>query len=300
MAEPNELDRAAELIRAGRLVAFPTETVYGLGANALDREAVARVYGAKGRPSSSPLIVHVSDTTMARTMAADWPALADTLAARFWPGPLTMIVRKADVVPDLVTAGLNSVGLRVPSHPVALELIRRAGVPIAAPSANRFTEISPTTAAHVRASLGEQVDLILDGGPAQVGIESTVVSLVRNPPEILRPGMITKEDLEAATGVQWQRGNIGLPHVMESPGLHPRHYAPRTPFYVLKRGETPPAGRGRILEMPGAAAEYAATLYARLRAADQEAWDWIAVEKPVETPEWVGILDRLERATFRA
>ncbi|HEX7360704.1 MAG TPA: L-threonylcarbamoyladenylate synthase [Bryobacteraceae bacterium] len=300
MIDANELDRAGELIRAGRLVAFPTETVYGVGANALDPEAVARIYEAKGRPSSSPLIVHVSDTAMARTMAADWPALADALAAQFWPGPLTLIVRKAEIVPDLVTAGLPSVGLRVPSHPVALELIRRAGVPIAAPSANRFTEISPTTAAHVQASLGGRVDLILDGGPAQVGIESTVVSLVRNPPEILRPGMITKEDLEAASGVPWQRGNIDLPHVMESPGLHPRHYAPRTPFYVLERGEKPPAGRGRVLEMPGTAAEYAATLYTRLRAADLEGWDWIAVEKPIETPAWTGILDRLKRASWRA
>lgn len=298
--DASELDRAAELIRAGRLVAFPTETVYGLGANALDPEAVARIYEAKGRPSSSPLIVHVSDAAMARTMAADWPALADVLAARFWPGPLTMVVRKAEAVPDLVTAALSSVGLRVPSHPVALELIRRSGVPIAAPSANRFTEISPTTAAHVRASLEGRVDLILDGGPTRVGIESTVVSLIRNPPEVLRPGMITKEDLEAATGVPWQRGNIDLPHLMESPGLHPRHYAPRTPFYVLEPGEKPPAGRGRVLEMPGNPREYAATLYERLRAADEEGWDWIAVEKPLETPEWVGILDRLKRASWRA
>ncbi|MGH9582899.1 MAG: L-threonylcarbamoyladenylate synthase [Bryobacteraceae bacterium] len=303
MAEADELERAAELIRAGRLVAFPTETVYGLGANALDPEAVARVYEAKGRPSSSPLIVHVSSAEMARTMAADWPALAETLAARFWPGPLTMILRKAEIVPDIVTAGLDSVGIRVPSHPIALELIRRAGVPIAAPSANRFTEISPTTAEHVRASLGGRVDLILDGGPAQVGIESTVVSLVRNPPEILRPGMITGEGLEAVTGVRWERGNIDLPHivapVMESPGLHPRHYAPRTPLYVLEGGEKPPAGRGSVLEMPGNAAEYAATLYARLHAADCEGWDWIAVEKPLETPEWTGILDRLKRASWR-
>jgi L-threonylcarbamoyladenylate synthase len=294
------LDRGAELIRAGRLVAFPTETVYGLGANALDPEAVACIYKAKGRPPSSPLIVHVSDAAMARTMAAEWPAIADVLAVRFWPGPLTMIVRKAEAVPDLVTAGLSSVGLRVPSHPVALELIRRSGVPIAAPSANRFTEISPTTAAHVRASLGERVDLVLDDGPTQIGIESTVVSLIRNPPEVLRPGMITKEDLEAATGVPWRRGNIDLPRLMESPGLHPRHYAPRTPFYVLEPDREPPGGRGRILKMPDNAREYAATLYARLRAADEEQWDWIAVEKPAATPEWAGILDRLKRASWKA
>lgn len=296
--DASDLDRAAELIRAGRLVAFPTETVYGLGANALDPEAVSHIYEAKGRPTSSPLIVHVSDAAMARTLAADWPALADVLAARFWPGPLTMVVRKAEAVPDLVTAGLPSVGLRVPSHPVALELIRRSGLPIAAPSANRFTEISPTTAEHVRASLGKKVDLILDGGPTRVGIESTVVSLVRNPPEVLRPGMITNEDLERAAGIRWVQADTDGSR--ESPGLHPRHYAPRTPFYVLEPGEKPPGGHGQILEMPDSAEEYAAALYARLRTADQEGWDWIAVEKPARSPEWTGILDRLKRASWKA
>jgi L-threonylcarbamoyladenylate synthase len=298
--DAGELERGAALIRAGRLVAFPTETVYGVGANALDPEAVARIYDVKRRPSSSPLIVHVASTEMARTIAADWPALAETLAARFWPGPLTLVVRKAEIVPDIVTAGLDSVGIRIPSHPIALELIRRAAVPIAAPSANRFTEISPTTAAHVRDSLSERVEMILDGGPAQVGIESTVVSLIRTPPEILRPGMITREDLEAATGLRWERGNVDLPQVVESPGLHPRHYAPHTPFYVLEAGEKHPAGRGKLLEMPLHVEEYAATLYARLRAADQEHWDWIAVEKPPETPQWAGILDRLKRASCRS
>lgn len=294
MVDSHDLDSAANLIRAGRLVAFPTETVYGLGANALDRDAVARIYQAKARPASSPLIVHVADAAMARTIAIDWPALAETLAARFWPGPLTLVVRKAEIVPDMVTAGLDSVGIRVPSHPVALELIRRAGVPIAAPSANRFTEISPTTAQHVRDSLGSRVDLILDDGPTQVGIESTVVSVVRNPPEILRPGMISQEDLERASGVQWIAAN----RPGESPGLHPRHYAPKTPFYVLKRGEERPPGRGRILDMPAHADGYAAVLYARLHVADREGWDWIAVEAPPETPEWTGICDRLQRASW--
>lgn len=293
MLESGDLDRAAALIRAGRLVAFPTETVYGLGANALDSNAIARIYGAKGRPSSSPLIVHVADIEMARTIAADWPAMAEILASQFWPGPLTMIVRKAEAVPNTATAGLDSVGLRMPSHPVALELIRRAGVPIAAPSANRFTGISPTTAQHVRASLGESVDLILDAGPTEVGIESTVVSLLRSPPEILRPGMISKEQLERATGVEW----VFASRPKESPGLHPRHYAPRTPLYLLTSGEKPPLGRGRIIEMPHAPAEYAAVLYARLHTADAEGWDWIALEKPPETPEWTGVIDRLQRAS---
>ncbi|HMF77158.1 MAG TPA: L-threonylcarbamoyladenylate synthase, partial [Bryobacteraceae bacterium] len=169
-----EMKTAAGIIRRGGLVAFPTETVYGLGANALNQEAVAKIYAAKERPFASPLIVHVSDEAMARSIAADWPESAQRLAAQFWPGPLTLIVKKASIVPDLVTAGLDSVGVRMPAHPIALDLIRRAGVPIAAPSANRFTEISPTTAEHVRASLGGRIDMILDGGATQVGIESTV------------------------------------------------------------------------------------------------------------------------------
>lgn len=292
-----ELERAAALIRAGGLVAFPTETVYGLGANALDPDAVARIYQAKGRPWASPLIVHVADESMARTVTADWPDGAHRLAARFWPGPLTMIVRKAPIVPDLVTAGLDSVGVRVPSHPVALALIRHAGVPIAAPSANRFGEISPTTAEHVRLSLGNRVDLILDAGPCEVGIESTVVSLRRNPPAILRPGMITDEQLEAASGLHWQR-EVDLPHISESPGLHARHYAPRTPFYVLAPGAARPAGRGRLIELPSDPRAFAAQLYNALHEADKQGWEWIAIEQPPDTPEWAGILDRLRRASY--
>lgn len=294
-----EIARAAELIRSGGLVAFPTETVYGLGANALDEKAVSRIYQVKERPWASPLIVHVADEAMARSMTADWPEAAHRLAERFWPGPLTIIVKKAMTVPDLVTAGLDSVGVRVPSNAVALELIRRAGVPIAAPSANRFGQISPTTAEHVRAGLGDRVSLVLDSGPAQVGIESTVVSLRRDPPAILRPGMITLEELEAATGRRWER-EVDLPHVSESPGLHARHYAPRTPLYVLEAGAQKPQGNGRVIEMPADAPTYAAALYARLHAADREGWDWIAVEKPPETPEWAGILDRLRRASYQA
>jgi L-threonylcarbamoyladenylate synthase len=293
-----ELARAAELIRAGRLVAFPTETVYGLGANALDIAAVQRIYEAKERPWASPLIVHVSDEAMARSITAEWPDVAHRLAERFWPGPLTIVVRKSAIVPDLVTAGLDSVGVRVPSQPIALALIRRAGVPIAAPSANRFGQLSPTTAEHVRMSLADQVDMILDAGPAQVGIESTVVSLRRSPPAILRPGMITPQQLEDATGLRWER-EIDLPHISESPGLHARHYAPRTPFFVLEPGGSKPAGEGRVIEMPSNPGLYAAKLYAELHAADEQGWEWIAVEKPPETPEWAGILDRLRRASVQ-
>jgi len=286
-ADEEQIARAAEIIRAGGLVAFPTETVYGLGANALNADAVARIYAAKNRPFASPLIVHVDSIAMARSLTESWPDLADTLARQFWPGPLTMVLKKASIVPDIVTANLDSVGIRMPQHPVALKLLEQARVPIAAPSANRFTEISPTTAQHVLDSLGSSVDLILDGGPTRVGIESTVVSLRRNPPVILRPGMIQ---------LPYAR-EIDKPHIVESPGQHPRHYAPRTKFYVLEAGVTPAEGRGRIIEMPNDGTTYAACLYAELRKADTEGWDWIAVRKPPETPEWHGIQDRLKRAS---
>lgn len=295
---PNEGDlaRAAELIRSGGLVAFPTETVYGLGANAFDPDAVQRIYAAKGRPRSSPLIVHVADEAMAQSVALDWPELAHVLAVKFWPGPLTLVVKKNAVIPDILTAGLNSVGVRVPAHPVALDLIRRAGVPIAAPSANRFTQISPTTADHVRRELGEIVGMILDAGPTQVGIESTVVSLTRNPPAVLRPGMISQTELEAATGVQWRTETAARRDARESPGLHPRHYAPRTPLFLLEPGQARPEGKGRVIEMPRDPRAFAARLYAELHKADTESWDWIAIEKPPDGPEWAGILDRLKRA----
>lgn len=296
MASREEIETAADVIRRGGLVAFPTETVYGLGANALDTKAVARIFEVKQRPWASPLILHVADENMARSMAAEWPQLAEMLTNRFWPGPLTIIVKKAEIVPDIATAGLETVGIRMPSHPIALDLIRRVSLPVAAPSANRFGEVSPTTAEHVRAGLGDLVDVILDGGPTEVGIESTVVSLRRDPPMILRPGMITQADLESATGIAWDR-ETELPHVQESPGQHPRHYAPRTPFFVLEPGAEPPTGRGRIIEMPAEPRSFAARLYSELHKADAEGWDWIAVIKPPETPEWAGIQDRLRRAS---
>lgn len=292
-----ELQRAAEVIRQGGLVAFPTETVYGLGANALDADAVRRVFEAKRRPWASPLIVHVGDEAMARAVTAEWPAMARHLARAFWPGPLTMVLRKASIVPDVVTANLDSVGVRIPSHQIALQLIRAAGVPIAAPSANRFSELSPTSADHVRESLGDEVDLILDGGPTTVGIESTVVSLHRNPPVVLRPGMILQQDVERVTGMRFE-SEMDLPHIVESPGQNPRHYAPRTRFLLLERGSPSPPGRGRFIILSKNPKEFAAALYAELHKADREGWDWIAIERPSDTPEWAGILDRLQRATF--
>src|ERR1700684_325388 len=196
----SEIERAAALIRAGELVAFPTETVYGLGANALDPAAIEKIYAAKGRPPSSPLIVHVSSIEMARGLVREWPERAEKLALKFWPGPLTLVLPKQPHVPDRLTAGLDTVGVRMPAHPIAQALIREAGVPIAAPSANRFTELSPTTAQHVRDGLGDRVAMVLDGGRTTVGIESTVLSLAGSSAVLLRPGMVTRQEIEAVIG----------------------------------------------------------------------------------------------------
>jgi L-threonylcarbamoyladenylate synthase len=287
--------QAAALIRAGKLVAFPTETVYGLGANALDVAAVERIFQAKRRPRNSPLIVHVDSIEMARRFAAEWPTAAETLARRYWPGPLTLVLPKTAEIPDLVTAGLPTVGLRVPDHPLALELIRAAGVPIAAPSANRFTELSPTAAEHVSESLA---DFVLDGGPARVGIESTVLSLAGDA-TLLRPGLIPLPEIEALIGpVRLSEAPAEGAHA--SPGMHARHYRPKTPLYLLNEGDAAPPGKGAWLrlgvEMPSNPGEYGAALYDALHRMDRRGLDWIAVERPPDTPEWAGILDRLRRA----
>ncbi len=283
---------AAELIRAGKLVAFPTETVYGLGANALDADAVARIFEAKGRPRTSPLIVHVDSVEMAQTLADVWPDSAELLARIYWPGPLTLVVAKHPGIPDIVTAGLPTVGLRMPAHPVALELIHEAGVPIAAPSANRFTELSPTSVAHIPESLA---DFTLDGGPSRVGIESTVLSLVAEP-RLLRPGVIPIDELESLIG-PIARGGVIVEGAHPAPGMHARHYRPNTPLYL---GTFPTEGKGAYLrighEMPEDPRAYAASLYETLHHLDTQELDWIAVEIPPDTPEWAGVLDRLRRA----
>ncbi|MDQ1473037.1 MAG: L-threonylcarbamoyladenylate synthase [Bryobacterales bacterium] len=281
------IDEAADLLRNGRLVAFPTETVYGLGANALDPAAVQRIFEAKGRPLTSPLIVHVASIEMARQLALEWPDKAEALARKFWPGPLTIIVPKQAFIPDIVTAGLPSVGLRMPAHPVALELLRATGLPLAAPSANRFTQLSPTTAQHVREGLGSAVDLILDGGPCTVGIESTVLSLAGDTPRILRSGIISQPEIEALVGP------VDTGAGAESPGQHPKHYSPRTPIIL---GDPPAQGRGVCPEMPRDVASYAEHLYRILHELDREHYDWIAIALPPDTPEWAGIRDRLQRA----
>jgi L-threonylcarbamoyladenylate synthase len=288
------LAHAAALIRAGRLVAFPTETVYGLGANALDPAAVARIFEAKGRPHTSPLIVHVASIEMARGLASAWPAAADLLAHRYWPGPLTLILPKRPEVPGIVTAGLATVGLRIPAHPIALALIRAAGVPIAAPSANRFTELSPTSAAHVPSALAE---FTLDGGAARVGIESTVLSLAGTP-TLLRPGAISRTELELLIGpIALPASELAPGAAHTSPGQHQRHYRPATPLYLDTHARP---GKGVTLrlgvEMPADPGAYAAALYQTLHELDAQALDWIAIEPPPDTPEWAGVLDRLRRA----
>lgn len=292
MASPS-VTEAARVLCGGGLVAFPTETVYGLGANALDAQAVAHIYELKSRPATSPLIVHVDTVWMAKRCAASWPSKAQVLADRYWPGPLTLVLPKSDAIPSIVTAGLDTVGIRMPAHPLALELIAAAGVPVAAPSANRFTQLSPTTAEHVRRAFGEDV-LVLDGGSTPVGIESTVVSLAQEPPQLLRPGMITREELEAVVGP------VTLPAIdpasaHPAPGMHRKHYSPRTPLLLVREAPQRP-GRGYFLRLPATAREFAAQLYATLHALDEQGYDWIAVEEPPATPEWEGVRDRLRRA----
>jgi L-threonylcarbamoyladenylate synthase len=305
----SEIQHAASLLRAGKLVAFPTETVYGLGANALDEAAIVRIFEAKGRPTTSPIIVHVSSIEMARTVVAEWPQAAELLARRFWPGPLTLVLKKRLAVPSLVTAGLETVGVRIPAHPVALALIQAAQLPIAAPSANRFTQLSPTTAGHVREGLGDRVDYVLDGGPCTVGIESTVLSLADSVPRLLRPGGVSRLQIEAVIGaINQQREPTSEAH--PSPGMHPRHYSPRTRLLLVRHGEVPRSGAGGYLQlqhppvahvskpviMPREVAAYAAQLYRTLHELDALNLDWIAVDVPPDTLEWEAVRDRLKRA----
>ena len=308
------LKDAAARIRAGELVAFPTETVYGLGANALDASAVEKIYAAKGRPATSPLIVHVGSVHMACTLVTEWPPEAEALAQSFWPGPLTLVLPKKQTVPDIVTAGLPTVGVRMPDHPLALALIREAGVPIAAPSANRFTGLSPTTAEHVREIFGDAIP-VLDGGPCRVGIESTVVSIREGKITLLRPGHISRsaiaDAIEQETGRTLeeieQAAAPGAGAAYAAPGMHERHYSPRTPLVLTRepdpRGSylfrTRSAAAARAFQMPSDPEGYAARLYGALHELDREGWPVISVEPPPDTLEWAAILDRLRRAASK-
>jgi L-threonylcarbamoyladenylate synthase len=295
------IKEAAQLLRDGGLVAFPTETVYGLGANALDASAVAKIYELKGRPETSPLIVHASSIEMARTLVTQWPREAEELAQRWWPGPLTLVLPKAAQIPDIVTAGLATVGVRIPAHPLALQLIEAAGVALAAPSANRFKELSPTTAAHVRAAFGDLIP-VLDGGPTRVGIESTVVSIADGKITLLRPGMIALGEIEKA---------IAPEGAHPSPGMAARHYSPRTPLLLVNTPSEMPDRRGayvwwntsgltaRSLRLPNDPVGYAHRIYSVLHDLDQENWPWIAVEAPPDDSSWAAIADRLRRASSK-
>ncbi|MBC8137481.1 MAG: threonylcarbamoyl-AMP synthase [Fibrella sp.] len=303
---------AVERLRDGKLVAFPTETVYGLGADARNMEAVAQIFAAKGRPATNPLIVHVADSAAARNLTSAWTPVADELAAMYWPGAITLVVRKTDAIPAIVTAGGDTVGLRVPDHPVALEMLQRSGVPVAAPSANRSEEVSPTTAAHVADSLGPYIDdlLILDGGACRVGIESTVVDATGDTPRLLRPGMMHIFHANAAENLSENADDV-----LRSPGQMVRHYAPSVPVHVLtakRLRKDRLAGDGVIqrivigkpveepsLEvhwLPSDPDGYAAGLYAALRMLDTAGVPRILIEEPPRGPRWDAIHDRLRRA----
>jgi len=305
---------AARILRAGGLVVFPTETVYGLGANALDPIAVRKIYALKGRPSTSPLIVHVASIEQARQLAAEWLPEAESLARKYWPGPLTLVVPKNPSIPDEVTAGLPTVGLRMPRHPIALALLREAQIPIAAPSANRFTQLSPTTAQHVREAFGDETPFLLDGGPCEVGLESTVIAVTREGLEVLRPGMAFVEQATSSANATLPANAPStatpLPGAHRSPGQHRKHYSPRTRILLVNRGFLPAEGRGaylwlsynakaaRRLRMPERPEDYAAKLYSTLHDLDQKSFDWIAVELPPDETAWSAIRDRLICAAY--
>jgi L-threonylcarbamoyladenylate synthase len=314
---------AAELLRAGEVVALPTETVYGLAANALNAQAVAKIFQTKGRPANNPIIVHVAGNEMAKLCAENFPPLAEKLSKSFWPGPLTLVLQRAEKIPDVVTAGGETVGVRWPSHPFIQAVIRECGFPLAAPSANLSSQISPTNAEHVRAQLGGKIPLIVDGGQSQVGIESTVLDLTVSPPQILRPGMIHAESLAAAVGnIQHPTSSIQHPD-LKSPGLLEKHYSPKAKLLVLNWKHDAdlrfqlstfnlqpstcfviahtqiPSGENfaDMSVMPHDAEAFARAIYAELHRCDDAGAKTIIVEAPPETPEWSGIADRLRRAS---
>lgn len=315
----NDIPQAVALLRRGELVALPTETVYGLGADAMNPEACAKIFAAKGRPSDHPLIVHLPDAEQLPQWARAIPKEAIALARAFWPGPLTLILKKHEDVPDLVTGGQDTVGLRVPNHPVALALLRAFDGGIAAPSANRFGRISPTTAAHVREELGDRVPLILDGGPCQVGLESTILDLSRDVPVILRPGAIGVDEIARVIGRRPRlrgedeagQGGEAAPRVS---GALAAHYAPRTPLVLVagadlagcvQPGDAVLARSPRPAELPADvrwvvapsdAVAYGHDLYAVLRDLDASGCRRILVETPPATSDWSAITDRLGRA----
>jgi L-threonylcarbamoyladenylate synthase len=315
--ESGGIQQAANVLRAGGLVAFPTETVYGLGADAENPVAVARTFQVKGRPPNHPLIVHIASAGHLDGWAEDVPETARVLAEHFWPGPLTLVLRRGSRVPLEATGGLETVAVRVPDHPVAQALLAAFGGGLTAPSANRFGSVSPTTADHVRTELGDAVDLVLDGGPCQVGVESTIVDVSGEAPAILRPGGVTREDLEAVLGYP-----LGVPATSDVrvPGQHPSHYAPRArvvlvePENVIAEAEQaqqagrqvgvllPPAFADAevkahaVVNVPASPAAYARALYRFLRGFDESGCDLVVASLPPEDGIGLAIANRLRRA----
>ncbi|MFH8336380.1 L-threonylcarbamoyladenylate synthase [Streptomyces sp. AM6-12] len=317
MASTRDIEKAAGVLRGGGLVALPTETVYGLGANAEDSAAVSRIFQVKGRPPSHPLIVHIGSADLLGDWVEDVPTTARLLAEHFWPGPLTLVLRRGPRVPLVATGGLETVAVRVPDHPVARALLAAFGGGVTAPSANRFGSVSPTTADHVRTELGDAVDFVLDGGPCEVGVESTIVDVTGGIPSILRPGGVTREDLEAVLG-----HSLDVPSTshVRVPGQHPSHYAPRArvvlvePEKVVAEAELAqelghrvgvllpapspgdPVKAHAVVEIPRSAAAYARGLYGFLRELDQQGCDLIVASLPVEEGLGLAIANRLRRA----
>ena len=315
------VEEAADLLRAGEVVAVPTETVYGLAANALNTQAVERIFQVKGRPAHNPIIVHVAGIDMARECAREWPRIADRLAKAFWPGPLTLILPRESSIPDVVTAGGNTVGIRWPSHPFVQALIRACGFPLAAPSANLSNRLSPTNADHVVTQIGDRIRLIVDGGQCQVGIESTVLDVSVVPPRLLRPGMIHEQALLAITR-ELETGVGKAAGILRSPGQLARHYSPKAPLeiwrwedevhlrklsslsrvaarqtHIVAHTRIPSgAGFGRVSVIPHDPEAFARALYAELHACDEAGAELIIMEALPETSEWRALADRLNRA----
>ncbi len=313
-ATQTEIEEAVEALRAGELVVFPTETVYGLGANAADPAAVRKIFAVKGRPADHPVIVHLDNRRYLHRWVSDVPPVAELLAAKFWPGPLTLILPKADNVNEVVTGGQDSIGIRVPSHPIAQQLLTAFGGGIAAPSANRFGRLSPTKPEHVREELGEAVGVILDGGESPIGLESTIVSCLGNEARLLRPGFITRSQL--AQVVELVSGGI----VPRTPGDRLLHYAPSTPLAIVSSDDLekyagefvarqekvavlamrPPLQTQRHMTWINAGKKpdaYAHNLYNHLRALDSAGCARILVQELPDEERWAAILDRLQRAS---
>lgn len=314
MVTDQEIQDAAEVIRSGGLVAFPTETVYGLAANALNADAVAQIFELKGRPRFDPLIVHVTGSEELQSLVQQVPPMAKLLIDRFWPGPLSLVLPKKDCVPDVVTAGMPSVAVRCPAHPVARRLIEASGTPLAAPSANVFCAVSPTTAKHVADQFGDRLSIVLDGGPCEVGVESTVVSFLDEQPMLLRPGGVTVEELESVIGSLKVAEADGSQPI--SPGQLPRHYAPTT---SLELTDSPPRPNSRVglltfgppanesdfaaievLSEKGCMREAAANLFAAMRRLDALQLDYIIAHPLPEVGLGHAIMDRLRRAAAKS